>query len=166
MPAPAKKIWIRVRLSKRQIDALRDAVDDMSQENVNRLDDEPGRVYTKDEVRAIQRAENEAFAAHHALTRAYETRTWRAVVYGRGVTIDDLWRQCRGVFQRGLVCGDYRPSLAGLKGKACKYGSHYKRSMWNLFNRLDQAGIKTTYTKGPHGVVGLRFDRKRKVKKP
>lgn len=165
MPAPAKKIWVRALLSKRQIDALGSAVDDMSQENASRLRDEPGNVYTKDEVRAIHRAENEAFAAHHALTRAYEIRTWQKVVLGRGVTMDDLWAQCRGVWQRGLVMGDHRPSLSDLRGTAYSYGFWYRRSMENLFERIEKAGIKITYTKGPNGVVGLRFDRKKKVKK-
>lgn len=72
MPAPAKKIWIRVLLSKRQIDALSSAVDDMGQENADRMEDD---TFTVDDKRAIQRAENEAFAAHHALTRAYKTCT-------------------------------------------------------------------------------------------
>lgn len=42
----------------------------------------------------------------------------------------------KGCFQRGLIRGRDSISLATLKGKAKKYGAHYRRSADNFITRL------------------------------
>jgi len=63
-------------------------------------------------------------------------------------------------FERALKCarGDYQrdlihcaPILAGLRGRAKKWGARYSRSARNLMRRLDQAGVSYRLEYGPRG---------------
>lgn len=54
-------------------------------------------------------------------------------------------------FQRGLILGYERLSLATLRGKALNWKSSYVKSRDNLFRKLWQAGVSVSEAVGPKG---------------
>jgi hypothetical protein len=62
-----------------------------------------------------------------------------------------------GSYQDAILDGTARISGADLKGKARKYGAHYKRSREAVVQRLMRAGIPTCVTRGPRGLLTLEW---------
>jgi hypothetical protein len=58
---------------------------------------------------------------------------------------------CRGVYQRNIVLGSESLSGSTLKGKAAKYGAHYRQSRDNLLSRLHSADLDVSERRGVRG---------------
>lgn len=62
---------------------------------------------------------------------------------------------CRGVYQSDIINGRQAISTADLKGKAKEYGAHYRRSIRNLLQRMEDRDIKHKIIKAKKGKLIL-----------
>lgn len=62
---------------------------------------------------------------------------------------------CRGDFQRNLILGNQRYSLADLKGKAKRYSGKYALSRNALINRIKANGFTVDKCKSKNGLIML-----------
>jgi hypothetical protein len=78
--------------------------------------------------------------------------------YVRVVSVEEhnkAHRYARGRFQRRILNGYQRLSLADLMGRARRSGSGYARSLENLLVRLRKAGILVGEERADHGLRRL-----------
>lgn len=57
-------------------------------------------------------------------------------------SFDKALSVCRGSYQKNLINGLQAISTADLKGKAKEYSAHYRKSIKNLLQRMNDEDVK------------------------